>query len=89
MENKLSWLSEHIKGVPNHKAFYNFLKFFSFKWRKGLTYAEMFLILKDLYKSRNPNVDEKTIDLKAFQEIANIYFYNIHLNNKEKDKENE
>lgn len=70
---QLSWIHERINDVPYKKKLYKFMKILLFKW-KGLTYLEMYAMLKELYK--NKIVDKKLLEKKVLNEIMEIYIYN-------------
>jgi len=68
-----NWMFEKINDVPYKKKLYKFMKIFLFRW-KGLTYMEMYAILKKLYGFNIK--DEEIIKNKAMTEILNIYNFN-------------
>jgi len=68
-----NWLFERIKDVPYKKKLYKFMKIFLFKW-KGLTYMEMYALLKKLYAINIK--DEETIKNRAMTEVLSIYMFN-------------
>lgn len=72
-EYKINWLNDKIKDVPYKKKLYKIMKFFLFK-RNGLTYLEMYAILKTLYGYNEK--DENKVKNNAMNEIIYIHDYN-------------
>ena len=68
----LRWMEEYVADVPYRKGFYNFMKFFLFRWKKGLTYKELYLILRKLHNKG----DQAKANENALVEILSIYYYN-------------
>ena len=74
---QIKWFSDKIIDVPFNKGLYKFMKIFLFKWN-GLTYLEMYAILKKLYSFNEK--DEEKVKNNAMNEIIRIHNYNKLLN---------
>lgn len=74
LNGDISWLDKTIKNVPKNKFLFNILKFFLGKWKKGITYRELYMVYTNIYNISNTIPSE--IKNKAMQVIINLYTYN-------------
>ena len=80
MEEDVTWMEERIDRVPKANWLYKFCCLFLFRWRKKLTYNEMYLLLYGLNKKALGERDAKRF---AWYQIVDIR--NFQNNNKSQD----
>lgn len=72
IENQLNlqWLNEKVTKIDRHNFFYNFVCFFLFRFRRKLTYKELYLIYYGIHRNK---IGEKNAKKKSLQTILKIY----------------
>ena len=69
-ENNTEWMNETVAKINGHKFFYNFVCFFMGRYRKKMTYKELFLLYYGLHRNSIGEIDSKK---KALQTVLKIY----------------
>lgn len=74
MKDDIKWMEEIIEKVPSNKLFFNILKFFLGRLKKGISYKELYIIYTNIYNFKK--VNEYLMKEKALKTILEIYYYN-------------
>lgn len=69
----MEWLNERVESVPDANWLYKVICFLTFRWKKKMTYGELYLFLRDMNKN---NKDSTITDKEAFKRIIKIYEWN-------------
>lgn len=69
-ERDTKWMNEKVTKIDGHRFFYWFVCFFMLRWRKKMTYKELFLLYYGLHRQTLGEANSKK---KALQTVLKIY----------------
>lgn len=77
----LSWIDTSCNDVPSHRFWYKIACFITGRYKKKLTYKELYIILCNI--NRKKGEEQRDVQRDAMEQIIKIYSWN---NKNENDK---